>query len=237
MNELIKVNEDNQTVSARDLHEALGIAERFSLWISRHSELMDEYGITSVGKPTQVQNNGGIQVIELIDYDLPMDLAKHICMMSKTEKGKQMRQYFIDLEKAWNTPEQILARALKVANETIANTQKQIEAMKPKAEFFDAVADSKTAIQIGDVAKILGIKGMGRNNLFEFLRQKTVLGSDNVPYQRFVDSGYFRIIEQKYTVDGEVRISIKTLVYQKGLDWIRRMIDIEMKEGSLCRNC
>ena len=60
MNELVKVNFDNQTVSARDLHEALGIAERFSQWINRYSELIDEYGVTPVGEPTEVQNNGGL---------------------------------------------------------------------------------------------------------------------------------------------------------------------------------
>lgn len=233
MNELITVNENEQTVSARDLHDALGIAERFSAWINRHEELLGEYGVTPVGKPTEVQNNGGVQMMELTDYDLPIDLAKHICMMSKTEKGKQIRQYFIDLEKAWNTPEQILARALRVAEQTIANTQKQIEAMKPKADFYDSVADSKTAIQIGDVAKMLGIKGVGRNNLFQLLRDKKILDRNNVPYQQYVDSGYFRVIEQKYTVAGEVRINIKTLVYQKGIDWIRRITENE-KVPELC---
>ena len=120
-----------------------------------------------------------------------------------------------------------MARALKVAQYTIDSLNFQIEEMKPKAEFFDTVADSKTAIQIGDVAKLLAVKGLGRNNLFEFLRQKKVIGKDNIPYQQYVDTGYFRVIEQKYTVDGEVRISIKTLVYQKGIDWIRRMVAAE----------
>ena len=161
------------------------------------------------------------------DYEISIDMAKQICMIQRSEVGKQIRQYFIDLEKAWNTPEQILARALRVAEQTIANTQKQIEAMKPKADFYDSVADSKTAIQIGDVAKMLGIKGVGRNNLFQLLRDKKILDRNNVPYQQYVDSGYFRVIEQKYTVAGEVRINIKTLVYQKGIDWIRRITENE----------
>lgn len=102
MNELIKVNFDNQTVSARDLHEALAIQKRFSAWIEQYDELLTEYKVTPVPKSTEVQNNGGIQLMELTDYILPIDLAKHICMMSRTEKGKIVRQYFIDLEKAWN---------------------------------------------------------------------------------------------------------------------------------------
>ena len=181
MNELLKVNEDSQTVSARELHDALEATERFRT----------------------------------------IDTAKHICLMSRTEKGKQCRQYLIDIEKAWNTPEQILARALKVADQTIASLNTKIRALEPKAEFFDAVADSKDAISLAEAAKVLDL-GIGRNKLFEFLRTERVLQSDNQPYQRYVDAGYFRTIEQKYTVGDEVRINIKTLVYQKGLDFIRK---------------
>lgn len=96
--------------------------------------------------------------------------------------------------------------------------------LKPKADFFDAVADSKTAISMQEVAKVLAIKGFGRNNLFEFLRKEEILDKYNVPYQRYVDYGWFRVIEQKYMRDGEPCISTKTLVYQKGVDAIRKRI-------------
>ena len=114
-------------------------------------------------------------------------------------------------------------RALADETEKIETLKKQNQLMQPKAEFFDAVTDSKTAIPIGDVAKILDI-GIGRNKLFEFLRDKNILTSDNRPYQRYIDAGYFRVIEQKYEVNGEVRINIKTLVFQKGIDWIRKQL-------------
>ena len=114
-------------------------------------------------------------------------------------------------------------RALADETEKIEALKKQNQLMQPKAEFFDAVTDSKTAIPIGDVAKILDI-GIGRNKLFEFLREKNILTSDNRPYQRYIDAGYFRVIEQKYEVNGEVRINIKTLVFQKGIDWIRKQL-------------
>lgn len=97
--------------------------------------------------------------------------------------------------------------------------------MKPKADFFDAVADSKTAISMNEVAKVLNIKGYGRNNLFEFLRENGILDRFNVPYQRYVDNGWFRVIEQHYQKNGEPVVSTKTLVYQKGVDGIRKMIE------------
>lgn len=124
------------------------------------------------------------------------------------------------------TPEQIVANALIVANNIIANKDKQIEEMKPKAEFFDAVAESKDAIEIGKVAKVLNYPGIGRNKLFEILRDKGILMRNNIPYQKYIDNGYFRTVEQKYnTPDGSIRINIKTLVYQKGVDYIRKVLE------------
>lgn len=122
------------------------------------------------------------------------------------------------------TPEQIVANALIVAQNIISQKDKQIEKMKPKAEFFDAVADSRTAISMNEVSKVLGIKGYGRNNLFEFLRNNGILDRWNVPYQRYIDCGWFRVIEQKYTRHGEPCVTTKTLVYQKGVDAIRKKI-------------
>lgn len=106
--------------------------------------------------------------------------------------------------------------------ELLADNQR----MKPKEEFFDAVADSKDAIEIGKVAKVLNFPGIGRNKLFEIFRKKGVLMKNNIPYQKYIDNGCFRTIEQKYsTPDGEIRISIKTLVYQKGVDFIRKTLE------------
>lgn len=219
MNEL-QINLADQTVSARELHKVLGIEKRFSAWFESNSQNFIE-GEDFRGVYLKVQSNqyGGEQ--EVRDYECSIDMAKHICLMSRTEKGKQCRQYLIDLEKAWNTPEQVMARALKVADQTITSLNDKIAQLAPKAEFFDAVAGSKDAITMGEAAKVLDL-GIGRNELFEFLRRKKVLQSDNIPYQKYIDAGYFRTIEQKYTVNDSVRINIKTLVYQRGLDFIRR---------------
>ncbi len=102
--------------------------------------------------------------------------------------------------------------------------------LQPKAEFFDAVAESKDAIDIGSAAKVLNM-GIGRNNLFDFLREQEILMNNNQPYQRFVDAGYFRTVEQKYQKpDGSTCISIKTLVYQKGLNYIRKQVKTHYRE-------
>lgn len=107
---------------------------------------------------------------------------------------------------------------------------KNIE-MQPKADFFDCVADSKSAFSMNEVAKVLDYKGIGRNKLFEFLREQGILDRYNVPYQRYVDNGWFRVIEQKYVKDGEPVVTTKTLVYQKGVDAIRRKLQVAYGEA------
>lgn len=222
MNDLITVNFDTQTVSARELHKALEISSRFSRWFDANKELFVEGEDYNKCTSSTVVNNGAVR--ELDDYQMSVLMAKHLSMMSRTEKGKTIRNYLIDLEKVWNTPEQVMARALKLADKTIASLSQQVLEMKPKAEFFDTVAESKTAISMNEVAKVLNIKGYGRNNLFEFLRENKILDRWNVPYQRYVDNGWFRVIEQHYQKNGEPVVTTKTLVYQKGVDGIRKMI-------------
>lgn len=116
--------------------------------------------------------------------------------------------------------------ALKEEREKNKALQAENERMKPKEEFFDAVTDSKDAIDIGQVAKVLNFPGIGRNKLFEILRNNGILKQNNEPYQKYIDCGYFRVIEQKYEArPGEIRINIKTLVFQKGIDYIRKILD------------
>jgi anti-repressor protein len=145
-------------------------------------------------------------------------------MISGGEKAHEIRKYFIEIEKAWNNPEMVMARSLQFAQTKLLNYQKQIELMQPKADFYDDVMDSKTAIEVGEVAKVLNM-GMGRNTLFEFLRDNAVLMSNNAPYQKYIDKGWFRLVETKYTKpNGDNCINIKTVVFQKGVDGIRKML-------------
>ena len=233
MKDLLKVNYETSepTVSARDLHETLGVKERFSAWAERLLNYFGDEEMTSVGKPTEVQNNGGVQIRELQDYIVSIDTAKHICIMSKTEKGKQCRQYLIDLEKAWNTPEQVMARALKLADKTIdeLKTNNAVlladnERMKPKEIFADAVATSNTSILIGDLAKIIKQNGVsiGQKRLFSWLRENGYLikrrGADwNSPTQKSMEMKLFEVKETAIThSDGHVSVSKTTKVTGKG---------------------
>ena len=121
---------------------------------------------------------------------------------------------------------QSYAEALRAYADEVDRREKletENRSMLPKAEFFDQVASSKDAIDLGSAAKVLNM-GIGRNKLFETLRNKQILMQNNQPYQKFIDAGYFRIIEQKYVTGSETRINIKTLVYQRGLDYIRKLI-------------
>lgn len=229
--EIIVVDCDTQTVSARELHKQLEVTDRFSRWFERMLAygFVENQDFTGVKSSTLV-NNGA--EIDLQDYQLSVDMAKHICMVQRTDKAKEVRQYLIDLEKAWNTPEQVMARALKLADKTIEGLKTQLLEAKPKVDFFNAVADSKTAISMNEVAKVLAIPGYGRNNLFEFLREQKILDRFNVPYQRYVDCGWFRVIEQKYIKNGEPIVTTKTLVYQKGVNAIRKKIMADSEVAS-----
>lgn len=231
MNELLQINYDTEhpTVSARDLHEALGIEKRFSAWFETNSQgFIDGEDFTSVLSGTVV-NNGAKR--ELQDYGLSIDMAKHICLMSRTEKGKRCRQYFIDLEKAWNTPEQIFARALKMADKQIDKLKsanalllQKSEQDRPKVIFADAVTTSSKSILIGELAKILKQNSVetGEKRLFEWLRGNGYLikrkGTDyNAPTQKSMELGLFQVKETAIThSDGHVTVSKTTKVTGKG---------------------
>lgn len=130
------------------------------------------------------------------------------------------------------TEEDLMARALLVAQATLKRREERIKQLEakamidaPKVEFFDSVAESKDAIEMKAVANTLNYVSIGRNKLFAILREQKVLLPNNLPYQKYIDAGYFRTIETKKNCGSEIRIFIKTLVYQKGLDYIRKMLD------------
>lgn len=222
MNDLIKVSYDTEqpTVSARDLHEGLEISTRFNDWFPRMTEYGFSEGKDFYSKMSKTSQTGGRPSV---DYEITVDMAKQICMIQRSEKGRQYRQYFLDLEKAWNTPEQIMARALKMANHTIDSLKNQnaglledVKRMKPKEIFADAVACSQTSILIGDLAKILKQNGIdiGQKRLFEKLRSEGFLikggSSKNMPTQRSMEMGLFEVKEGTYVDSSGRNVTTKT---------------------------
>jgi phage antirepressor YoqD-like protein len=123
------------------------------------------------------------------------------------------------------TTKEALMLALEAENRAEAAEQKLIEA-EPKVQFYDEVTESEDVMDFATVAKLLNRPGFGRNNLFEFLRTKGVLRSNNEPYQTYVDNGWFKVVETRWTgKTGDIKISIKTVVFQKGVDGIRKLLD------------
>ena len=128
------------------------------------------------------------------------------------------------------SPEIQIAHAMLLAGQMIEGQKALIAEMSPKADFFDAVTDSTNAVDIGVVAKVLNM-GIGRNLLFQLLRELKVIQTTNLPYQKYIDLGYFRVIESKYQKpDGSTHVSFKTVVYQKGIDAIRKMVTKHLPE-------
>lgn len=231
MNELLKINYEAEqlTVSARDLHEALEVKSNFTTWFNRMCEygFREKIDFKTCFPKMESESHGGQN---MIDHEISIDMAKQICMIQRSEKGKQYRQYFIDLEKAWNTPEQVMARALKLADRTIDNLKEDNkkliednERMRPKEIFADAVSTSNSSILIGDLAKLLRQNGVdtGQKRLFEQLRNEGYLmktgSSRNMPKQKYVENGFFQIKETVISnPDGSVRMTKTTKVTGKG---------------------
>lgn len=240
MDNLIPVNyeTDQPCVSARDLYEQLNIKTAFKDWFPRMCEYGFEEGKDFCSKMSE--STGGRPSK---DADISIDMAKQICMIQRSPEGKRIRQYFLDLEKAWNTPEQIFARALKMADKTIdqlksenATLIEDNERMKPKEIFADAVTASKDSILIGDLAKILKQKGIdiGQNRLFQKLRNNGYLiqrrgPSWNMPTQKSMEMGLFEVEERTITnPDGTTKIRKTTKVTGKGQQYFINKLLVAM---------
>lgn len=208
MNELIKISYENAerpTVSGRELHEALEVKTAYKDWFPR----MCEYGFTEGEdfnplKNEQVRTEGNRQVSrELTDHQLTIPMAKEICMLQRSEKGKQFRQYFIRVEEAWNSPEMIMKRALEIANEKVKALQVSVsqltvdkQIMQPKADYFDELVDRNLLTGIRETAKELKVK---QNTFVNFLLDKKYLYRDKkgklMPYAKPMENGLFEVKE------------------------------------------
>ncbi len=203
MNELIKINyeSDRPTVLARDLHEFLEAETPFHKWFPR----MCEYGFTEDEDYRTFLSNrsDGLPGKPRHDAQLTIDMAKEICMLQRNEKGKQARQYFLQLEREWNSPEAVMSRALRMAEERLerfktinANLSVQNAIMQPKAEYFDGLCDRESLTGVRETAKLLGLK---QNDFVKWLIDHKYIYRDKrgrlMPYAEHVDSGLFTVKE------------------------------------------
>ena len=226
MNELINItlNENHEpVVSARDLHKSLKVKTRFSQWVEQNFKILEEgYDFSPVVTTTQLNQYGGTKEIQ--DYALSLDASKNLAMISKTEKGAKVRKYFIQVEKDFNSPEKIMARALLMADKKVHKLEAQIEAYRPKVLFADAVSASHTSILVVELAKLLKQNGVdiGATRLFTWLRNHGYLikrnGRDwNMPTQKSVELGLIRVKETSIThSDGHITVSKTPLITGKG---------------------
>lgn len=231
MNELIKINyeSDRPTVLARDLHEFLEVKTAYKDWFPR----MCEYGFAAgedfnLLKNERVQIEGSRTVSRTVDdAQLTIDMAKEICMLQRNEKGKQARQYFLQLEREWNSPEAVMSRALRMAEERLerfktinANLSVQNAIMQPKAEYFDGLCDRESLTGIRETAKLLGLK---QNDFVKYLIDHKYIYRDKrgrlMPYAEHVDSGLFTVKE----------------TYNDKTDWtgVQMLITVKEKERFL----
>ena len=218
MEGLIKVNTNENlepVVSGRELHEILEVQSNYTTWFER----MKEYGFVenvdfTVCFPNLESESRGGQ--NKIDHIIKMDMAKEICMLQRTERGKLARQYFIQVEKDYNSPEKIMARALQIAQKEISSLKIECASMRPKALFADAVSASHTSILIGELAKLIKQNGIdiGQKRLFDWLREQGFLmksgSSKNMPTQRSMEQGLFEIKESSYINSEGVTVVTKT---------------------------
>ena len=241
MNEIINVSvNDNQepVVSGRQLHEALEVKTPYSMWFDR----MVEYGFTEnqdflLNNFVKQTGRGGHNKV---DHVIKLDMAKEIAMIQRSDRGKQVRQYFIQIEKDFNSPEKIMARALLMADKKVHHLEAQIEADRPKVLFADAVSASHSSILVGELAKLLKQNGVdiGATRLFTWLRNHGYLikrnGRDwNMPTQKSVELGLIRVKETSIThSDGHITVSKTPLVTGKGQQYfINKFLNQEYLPG------
>lgn len=207
----IKVENDQQLISARELHKGLELTTRFSKWVDQNfKDFVLGSDFMSVTTVTDMPN-GGTKRIQ--DYVLTIDMAKQLCLLSRTKKGKEYREYLIRVEKNWNNPDMIVQRALAIQNSKVQllehknklledKNAKQAEKIAKDADdvvFAKAIRYSHHAITIAELADILTQNGfvIARNQLFQLLRQAKYLSHQrstwNLPMTDKVKRGYFRI--------------------------------------------
>ncbi|HED2373635.1 TPA: phage antirepressor KilAC domain-containing protein [Citrobacter freundii] len=222
-------------VSAKRLHTFLGVGRDFTTWIKGR---ISQYGFTAGVDFTVVENlstpvSGSAKYRQQIahDYLITIDMGKELAMVERNDKGRQVRQYFINCERQAKVnagiPES-LPEALRLAAdmaEKALDLQTQLVAAAPKVDFADRVADISKGISIPNYAKAVGL---GPIKLFEWMRHHGILITGgqrhNLPMQRYIDRGYFAVRQGTYETNGEVRASFTTMLSGKGEQWLTKKL-------------
>jgi len=228
MDELIRINYDSErpTVNGRDLHDALQVKTAYKDWFPR----MCEYGFSEGTDFCSFlsESSGGRPAV---NHQLTIDMAKQLCMIQRTDIGRKFRQYFIQVEDAWNSPEAVMARALQFANQqlallrhqnmeltdTIAVQNQQILEMKPKVSYYDVVLNCKDLISTSAIAKDYGKSAIWMNR---YLHEKGVQFKQSdiwFLYQKYAQKGYTSTKTHSYPgSNGETHTKVHTYWTQKG---------------------
>lgn len=228
MKELIKINytSDKQTTSARSLWEFLDKPyDKFTKWFNKYKEYgfieNQDYRLVCIKIHT---NNPKNPETNAMDYEITIEMAKELAMLQKTEKGKTARRYFIDLEKKWNSPESVMARALQMADSTINqlqlqnNQQKQIIGeLKPKADYVDKILHNKGLVTITQIAKDYGFTGNALNKILHQLVVQYKQSGQWLLYKQHQSCGYTHSQTIDITrSDGTPDVKMNTKWTQKG---------------------
>lgn len=236
MDELIRINYDSErpTVNGRNLHDALQVKTAYKDWFPR----MCEYGFSEGTDFCSFlsESSGGRPAV---NHKLTIDMAKQLCMIQRTDIGRKFRQYFIQVEEAWNSPEAVMARALQFANQqlallrhqnmeltdTIAVQNQQILEMKPKVSYYDVVLNCKDLISTSAIAKDYGKSAIWMNR---YLHEKGVQfkqGDIWLLYQKYAQKGYTSTKTHSYPgTDGETHTKVHTYWTQKGRLFIYQLM-------------
>lgn len=232
MDELIRINYDSEhpTVSGRELHDALGIGTKYTMWFDR----MCDYGFaegTDYEAISQKWETAQGNVTTQTDHLLSIDMAKQLCMIQRTEIGRKFRQYFIKVEDAWNSPEAVMARALQFANqqlallthqnevltEKVAVQGQQILEMKPKVSYYDVVLNCKDLISTSAIAKDYGKSAIWMNRYLHEKKVQFKQGDIWLLYQKYAEKGYTSTKTHTYPgSNGENHTKVHTYWTQKG---------------------